>query len=303
MKKESRFVPAIIPPTRGAKATLWFAFQGSKLLVQVDGSQAHVPRLTNLQELGLKPLRQDYLGDLDGVPCVAAELPENQFPPQGMAFETIRQLYGRLAEDLFALAGKAIQIVDWDRNHQFCSRCSTPLVMKEKERAKACPRCGLLQFPRLAPAIIVLVEREHQLLMARSRHFAPGVYSVLAGFVDPGESLEEAVVREVREETGIEIKNVRYFGSQPWPFPHSLMIGFTATYASGDLSLDRVEIEDAGWFSAEKLPPALPGKISIARRLVDSFLAKQEKAKGKKPIGNQPPPPKNQPSLPFEPPR
>jgi NAD+ diphosphatase len=142
------------------------------------------------------------------------------------------------------------------------------------ERAKECPRCGLLVFPRLSPAIIVLVERGHQMLLGRPRHFPPGLYSVIAGFVEPGETLEDAVMREVQEEVGIAIKDLRYFGSQSWPFPHSLMVGFTATYAGGEISLDEMEMEDAGWFTADNLP-TLPGKISIARELIDWFLAKQ----------------------------
>jgi NAD+ diphosphatase len=191
-----------------------------------------------------------------------------------MAFEGLRQVYGRLDEDLFWVAARAVQIVEWDRTHQVCGRCGVPLRTRTAERAKECPQCSLLHFPRLAPAIIVLVERGDELLLARSRHFMPGMYSVLAGFVEPGESLEEAVVREVKEEAGIEIKDIKYFGSQPWPFPHSLMIGFTATYAGGEISLDDKEIEDAGWFNVENLP-RIPGKISIARKLIDGFLAKQ----------------------------
>ena len=118
--------------------------------------------------------------------------------------------------------------------------------------------------------------------MARSRHFAPGMYSVLAGFVEPGESLDEAVVREVKEEVGITVKDIRYFGSQSWPFPHSFMIGFTAIYAGGEILIDDTEIEDAGWFTADNLPP-LPGKISIARKLIDWFIAKH----GKNPKGKE----------------
>jgi NAD+ diphosphatase len=148
------------------------------------------------------------------------------------------------------------------------------LKISQTERAKECPKCGLLHFPRLAPAIIVLVERGNELLLARSRHFMPGMYSVLAGFVEPGESLEEAVVREVREEVGISVKDIKYFGSQPWPFPHSLMVGFTATYGCGEITIDDTEIEDAGWFTADKLP-RIPGKISIARKLIDWFVEKQ----------------------------
>jgi NAD+ diphosphatase len=172
------------------------------------------------------------------------------------------------------LAARAVQIVDWDRTHRFCGRCGAPLKARETERAKECPKCGLLHFPRLAPAVIVLVERGDQLLMARSRHFAPGVYSVLAGFVEPGEALEEAVEREVLEEVGIRIQDIRYFGSQPWPFPHSLMIGFTARYAGGEIRINDQELEDAGWFTADRLP-GQPGKISIARQLIEWFVQKQ----------------------------
>jgi NAD+ diphosphatase len=233
-----------------------------------------LPLLIDLNELGLTAKRQDYLGQLDHRLCYAVEVSDGTIPPEGMAFEGLRQVYGRLDEHLFWVAARAVQIIDWDRTHQFCGRCGVPLRPKSDERAKACPQCGLLHFPRLAPAIIVLVERGDQLLLARSRHFMPGMYSVLAGFVEPGESLEEAVVREVKEEVGIEIQDIKYFGSQPWPFPHSLMIGFTATYAGGEISLDDKEIEDAGWFTAEKLP-RIPGKISIARKLIDQFLAKK----------------------------
>jgi NAD+ diphosphatase len=193
-----------------------------------------------------------------------------------MTFQGLRQVYGLVDEDLFCVAGRAVQIVEWGRTTQYCSSCGTRMSTKATERAKECPHCGQLFFPRLSPAIIVLVERDHQLLLARPYHFTPGMYSVIAGFVEPGETLEEAVVREVREEVGLTIKDIRYFGSQPWPFPHSLMIGFTASYAEGEISPDDTEIEDARWFTADDLP-TLPGKISIARRLIDWFLAKQGK--------------------------
>jgi len=147
------------------------------------------------------------------------------------------------------------------------------MITSKTERAKECPHCGLLHFPRLAPAVIMLIERGNEVLLARSRHFTPGTYSVLAGFVEPGESLEEALVREVKEEVGISVKDIRYFSSQPWPFPHSLMIGFTATHAGGEITLEDGEIEDAGWFTAHHLP-SLPGKLSIARRLIEWFVAK-----------------------------
>jgi len=274
MTDHRKFVPGIVPPEVRSEPSWWFIFQENKLLIDQSPESVTLPFLIDLSELGLIGIRQNYLGQLDHRLCYAAEVAEGTIPPVGMAFEGLRQVYGRLDEDLFWIAARAVQIIDWDRTHQFCGRCGVPLRTKSDERAKACPQCGLLHFPRLAPAIIVLVERGNQLLLARSRHFMPGMYSVLAGFVEPGESLEEAVVREVKEEVGIEIKDIKYFGSQPWPFPHSLMIGFTAAYAGGEISLDDKEIEDAGWFTVEKLP-RIPGKISIARKLIDGFLAKQ----------------------------
>ena len=269
-----KFVSGIVPPEEHSDPAWWFIFQESKLLVYSNPESVTVPFLIDPEELGLTANRQNYLGRIDDNRCYAAEVSEGTTPPAGMAFEGLRQVYGHLDEDLFWIAARAVQIIDWDRTHQFCGRCGLPLRTRTAERAKECSQCGLLHFPRLAPAIIVLVERGNELLLARSRHFMPGMYSVLAGFVEPGESLEEAVVREVKEEVGIEIKDLKYFGSQPWPFPHSLMIGFTANYAGGEISLDDQEIEDAGWFTVENLPK-LPGKISIARKLIDGFLARR----------------------------
>jgi len=274
MANPRKFVSGIVPPGVRSDPAWWFVFQESKLLVYQKPESITIPFLIEPDELSLNFISQNYLGHLDNCQCYAAEVAEGTIPPAGMVFEGLRQVYGRLDEDLFWVAARAVQIIDWDRTHQFCGRCGVPLRTRTAERAKECPQCGLLHFPRLAPAIIVLVERGNQLLLARSRHFMPGMYSVLAGFVEPGESLEEAVVREVKEEVGIEIKDIKYFGSQPWPFPHSLMIGFTATYAGGEISLDDKEIEDGGWYTVEKLP-RIPGKISIARKLIDGFLAKQ----------------------------
>jgi NAD+ diphosphatase len=274
MVEDRKFIPGIVPPQERSAPAWWFIFSENKLLVSQKPESVTIPLLVDLGELGLTTMQQNYLGQLDGRHCYAVEVAEGTIPPAGMTFEGLREVYGRLDEDLFWIAARAVQVVDWDRTHQLCGRCGVPLKTSQTERAKECPKCGLLQFPRLAPAIIVLVERGNELLLARSRHFMPGMYSVLAGFVEPGESLEEAVVREVREEVGISVKDIKYFGSQPWPFPHSLMIGFIAAYAGGKISLEDSEIEDAGWFTADRLP-RIPGKISIARKLIDWFVDKQ----------------------------
>jgi NAD+ diphosphatase len=271
---EKKFQASVVPPAERKGPAWWFAFQGNNLLVSEESSSISIPCLNDFSELGLPVKSQHYLGLLGDRYCYAVEVPEDAIPPAGKAFEGLRQVYGRLDEDLFWIAARAVQIVDWDRTHQFCGQCGARMELQKIERAKKCPQCGLLHFPRLAPAIIVAIERGDKLLMARSRRFAPGVYSVLAGFAEPGESLEEAVVREVKEEVSISIKDIRYFGSQPWPFPHSLMIGFTATYAGGEISIDETELEDAGWFTTDNLPP-LPGRISIARKLIDWFITKR----------------------------
>ncbi len=228
-----------------------------------------MPQVETLESLALSPVRTQYLGRLAGRACYGAELAE---PPPGLTLAPLRSLYGQLDETLFALAGQAVQLIEWDRTHQYCGSCGTPMEQPLRERVKQCPRCRLRQYPRLSPAIIVLVSRGDEVLLARAPRFRPEMYSVLAGFVEPGESLEETVMREVREEVGIEIGNIRYFGSQPWPFPNSLMVGFTATYASGDLKIDPVEIEAADWFKPDRLPP-VPGPLSIARKLIDAFVA------------------------------
>jgi NAD+ diphosphatase len=214
-----------------------------------------------------------YLGRLADLDFYTLELDPDLNLPTETRLEGLRALYGRLPEDYFSIAGRAVQILLWDSTHRFCGRCGQPTVNAPAERAKLCPQCGLLSFPRVSPAVIMLVRRGDDLLLARNRAFAEGFFSVLAGFVEPGESLEEAVAREVHEEVNLEIDNIRYFASQPWPFPHSLMIGFTANYVGGEIQPQADEIVEAAWFSRQGKLPNLPGKLSIARKLIDSFLA------------------------------
>jgi NAD+ diphosphatase len=188
-----------------------------------------------------------------------------------MEWQGLRRLYGALDEEMFWVAGRAFQIMDWDRTHQHCGRCGSPTENKTDERAKVCPKCGTVSFPRMSPAIIVAVVRDESILLAHAARFPGAMFSVLAGFVEPGESLEDCVRREVKEEAGVELKNIRYFGSQPWPFPNSLMIGFTSEFAGGEIKTDMKEIVDARWFTADRLP-TIPDKISIARKLIDWFV-------------------------------
>ena len=258
-----------------AAAGGWFVFRGRDLLGLSEGEALRLPLLVDAAELGAEPLRVLELEAVEGTAARAAEVPAEWEPPAGMEFRGLRSTWGLLDEPLFRMAGRAVQLVDWDRTHRFCGSCGTPTEVRAGERARECPACGLLAYPRLAPAVIMLVRDGDRLLLGRHAGLAPGMYSTLAGFVEPGESLEEAVAREVREETGVEVRNVRYFGSQPWPFPHSLMIGFTAEYAGGELVVDRAELEDAAWFEPDALP-TVPPRLSIARHLVDAFLAELE---------------------------
>lgn len=256
----------------------WFAFRGSELLVRVEGAIARVLTAAEWAALGLpaaEPPAPQAVGALDGALGYALGLPDGWEPPEGLALHGLRRLWGALGEDAWKLAGRAVQLVEWDRNHRFCGRCGSPTARQAAELSRTCAACGLQHFPRISPAVIVRVERGDQILLARSPHFAPGVYSTLAGFVEPGESLEETVIREVREEVGVTVTNVRYFGSQPWPFPHSLMIGFVADWESGEITPQPDEIEDAGWFTVDTLP-GLPSRFSIARALIDAFIERRK---------------------------
>jgi NAD+ diphosphatase len=256
------------------KQALWFAFQGERLLVFEDGP-LRVPFAGSPEELNLDINFRWEIGALDGHACCAVEVGSDAGPPAGMVFRDLRSFLFGVDEDFFGMAGKAKQLVGWHATHRFCGRCGGETETAPGELGMRCTRCGMMHFPRLSPAAIVLVRREDRILLAHSPGFPQGLYSVLAGFVEPGESIEEAVVREVREEVGIEVRNVRYFGSQPWPFPNSLMIGFTADYAGGDLAPQPGEIEDAGWYTADDLPQ-LPPKISIARAMIDDFVKQQD---------------------------
>jgi NAD+ diphosphatase len=215
-----------------------------------------------------------FIGDWQGQPCYAAEI---SHPPAHIPGELslLRPLYGLAGAEAFALAGRASMLLDWQKNHRFCGHCGTPTAKKATEFAMACPSCGLLAYPRISPAVMVLIERGDDLLLARSPHFRPGMFSALAGFVEAGETVEQCAVREVREEVGLEIANLRYFRSQPWPFPNSLMIAFFADYAGGEITPDPVEIEAAAWFPRSAMPP-LPDNASIAHHLINAAVRGQQ---------------------------
>ena len=259
-------------------AAYWFAFRGNALLIHEDGP-VRVPEVGSLDELDLAAYPYRPIGSLHGRKCYVVDLDSDAEPPEGMVFRELRGLFAAIDEDLFRMAGRAVQILEFARTHQFCGRCSGRTADGPDELSKRCSRCGTVYHPRLSPAAIVLVRRgDDELLLARSPGFPKGMYSVLAGFVEPGESIEETISREVLEEVGVEVENVRYFGSQPWPFPHSLMIGFTADYSGGEIRPQADEIEDAGWYRLDALPDLPPG-VSIARAMIDDFISGNGRAR------------------------
>lgn len=269
---ELRFVHGVVAPEGETGPALWLVVRERELLVH---EQEGILVGASAEEIGVEPVAVHYLGRAGEHRCFAARVAPDASPPSGARFHDLRLLFGRFDEPLWALAGRALQILEWDRTHRFCGACGGPTEPRPGERARVCPACGLLAFPRLAPAVIAAVERGDEILLARSRHFPPGYYSVPAGFVEPGETLEEAVAREIEEETGIVVADVRYFGSQPWPFPHSLMLGFTARAVGGELRVDPVELEDAAFFRFDAMPKWFRGRVSIAGWLIEDFLRRR----------------------------
>ena len=272
---EIPFAPAIQAPASLDGPVQWFVFRKRELLVTAAGS---LPTKEALDQRPLAPDRSLYLGTLGETHCFAAQVPDASTPPAGMTYRDLMSLFASVEPHLHQVAGRAVQLLEWDRTHRLCGACGEPTEPSTFDRSRVCSGCGLAQFPRLAPAIIVTVEREDEILLARSPHFPPGLYSTLAGFAEPGESVEECVAREVREEVGVELDKIRYFDSQPWPFPNSLMLGFTTTWKSGDIQIDKNEIEDAKWFHCDDMPVRFPGSISISQWLIDDFLCRRRSA-------------------------
>jgi len=256
----------------------------AEVLVIVRGTEVLVDHSSGTARLCSRDIALRYGGtpilvdSSEGETWYAAEaLPELELPTE-LSFRPARALFAELPETTLHRVGRAIACVEFEQNHRFCGRCasattpSTTPSAEPNERARVCPNCGLTFHPRIPPAVIVLVERDDRLLLARGANFPAGRFSAVAGFVEIGESLEDAARREVQEEVGIRIADLRYFSSQPWPFGRSLMIGFHARYESGELRPDGVEIVEADWFRRNALPQ-LPPPISIARRLIEDFLA------------------------------
>lgn len=267
---KNRFTPAVQKATPGSTGH-WFIFSEDKLLVETSSALPFEQKTFSPESRGMKPESSMLFGHYNSVPCFLGVIDPSQ-KTESMAAVGLRSLFGAVDEDYFTLAGRALQILHHQREHIYCSKCATPMEDRQEELARFCPSCGYICFPRVSPAVIMSVVKDDHILLGRSPHFQKDMYSTLAGFVEAGETLEEAVSREVHEETNIAIEQVHYVTSQPWPFPHSVMIGYSAQYSGGEIKIDTKELEDAGWFHYNDLPK-LPSKITIARLLIDNFIS------------------------------
>lgn len=254
----------------------WIIFQGDELIMVSNEGVLMFTAVEPLQQWFVK--KQTFTTE-NGMIVHTVELQHEITIPLEVVRLPLKKALSLLSPDQYNAIIKAYTILRWDNNHRYCGRCGseTERTPTSTSFERRCPACGLLFYPRISPSIIVLIERGDELLMTRGHHFLPGVYGLVAGFVEPGENLEEAVHREVKEEVGLKIKNLRYFGSQPWPFPDSLMMGFVAEYEEGDLVVDPIELETAGWFKFDDLPGRPSTSVSIAGKLIDDFINKKTK--------------------------
>jgi len=268
------FVHCRAPKAKPAAIDECLAIQGERVLARADSAAGvTLPVYGELAvwlgaSAGLSPVqvgllegRRLWLFTIEDVEAVA---------PAGWEWFETRALLAAFSPSQMHAVSCARELLWWQSRHRYCGHCGTPTIDASDERAKSCPSCSALFFPVISPAVIVAVTRGDELLLAHNRNFRPGMFSLLAGFVDPGETLEQTVEREVREEVGIEIRDLRYISSQPWPFPNSLMAGFRANYRSGEIAVDGKEIEQAGWFSRGALPE-IPRPGTVARLLIDSW--------------------------------
>jgi len=269
------FTPLWSTPDPMPASGLWFVFESGRLLTSAATPPAHGLTVPSGERPPVAVDGARCIGLLDGVPCWAARTGGAAVPP-GLAPEPLRGLFDRLPDALVAVAGRAAQALEFERTHRHCGVCATRTEESDEGRARRCPSCGETYYPRLAPAMMVLVTRSapggKELLLATGSRGSSPMYSALAGFVEPSESLEDCVRREVDEEVGLQVRELRYFQSECWPFPHSLMVAFLAEYAGGTIHCQEGEIVDAQWFPADRLP-RLPHRLSVARRLIDHAVA------------------------------
>ncbi len=262
-------------PPESDEDSLHIVFKGGNLVSDLRSQEPCLLPVDAVSRENWQIVRRHFLGFWRGRPCYAVEIDElTEIDPMQYQSGNLYQVLGRMEVPLFALAGRAQQILAWERDHRFCGRCGAEMYVDLGERAMRCDPCGTVNYPRIAPCIITLVTRGDHMLLARNANFPRPMYSTLAGFIEAGESAEETLVREVKEEVGVDVDEIRYFGSQSWPFPNQLMLGYFARYAGGDIVCDPTEIADAGWYHYSDLPQVPPAS-SISGQLIRAFVDAQ----------------------------
>ena len=222
----------------------------------------------------MEMVNKQFIGYLNDKPCFLSELTNESKLDEDLLLTPLRNLLGRIPDSLFTICSRSLQLSEWIRNNRFCGSCGSKMNKHETERAMSCECNNLLVYPRISPCIIVLVTKGEQLLLAHNKNFPGTFYSTLAGFIEAGESAESAIHREIYEEVKVNVKNIEYFGSQSWPFPSQLMLGFHAEYLDGDITPDGEEIDLADWFHYKDLPQVPTGNISISGQLIESYIEK-----------------------------
>ena len=253
---------------------LCFIYQNKQLLLR-KAERLEVPAFNECEGLIEHQEELWYLGKWQGKPCYAYAL-SDETQVEGLEWIGYRDVRWNDQIELYQIAVKTQHLLGWDRSTRYCGCCGNLYERMQNERAKRCPNCGNIQFPRISPAIIVGIKRDNQILMAHNSGFREGLYSIIAGFVEQGETLEMAVKREVYEEVGIKVKNIQYYHSRPWNSVDSLMLGFIAEYESGEIKVDGKEIVDARWCDKEHMPEVLPDKISTAWHIINEIMKLEE---------------------------
>lgn len=270
------YVPEYIP-SKSFEENAWaILLFGKKILMKKLESQYYLPTVDEVINIAIEIDEMEYIGRYDEYGCYCIRLEEA--PELSGEFELVDMMdITRLTGDsgLFSIAGTANHILHWKHVNRYCGLCGNEMINKNDERAKLCPSCKNIVYPRISPAVITAVFHKDKILLAHNSNFRTGLYSLIAGFVEPGETLEQCVEREIREEVGIKVKNIKYFSSQPWSFPDSLMLAFTAEYESGEIETDNYEITDAGWYQAEHLPD-IPSTDSIAGKIIRWYRDKEK---------------------------
>lgn len=264
------FIPGFKPADESREAC-YVVLAGGDLLMGESPEWQPVDHST-WRFSGLTPLEQHHIGTYQGRPAYAVEVAPGSIPPPGYRWLPLRSLIagGGIGDTEFAMVGCGLQVFNWDRTHQYCGQCGGSTVAHAEERARVCERCGIDYYPRLSPCIIVLVTRGDDCLLARHNNHPANLHTALAGFIEPGESAENALRREVHEEVSLQVNNLRYFQSQPWPFPGQLMLGFHADYESGEIRVDEAEIADARWWNYRDLP-LIPPPGTLSGMLIRHF--------------------------------